>query len=166
MAADTERLKQLNSEETVKRKRHGESESSVEANKRLKPSESKSGGGGGGGGAAVDLTRDSKSQSLPPLSKLSVAGVSDYLRSIAPSYAPYISSFADSGINGAALCKLTDSDLSELLKVSNRLHALVFWVISNRPSAAVVEAVVLQSQQPLVVVVAAVEVMVSIHHRR
>ncbi len=76
---------------------------------------------GSSGGVAVDSKR--KSESLP-LCNLSVAGVSDYLRSIAPAYAAYIQSFADNGINGAALCKLTDSELVDLLGVSNKLHRI------------------------------------------
>ncbi len=75
------------SDESAKRKR--EELEVFESTKRFKSSENQSsggrggsGGGGGGGGAAADSKRDYKSESLPPLSKLSVAGVSDYLRSI------------------------------------------------------------------------------------
>ncbi len=113
------------STELTKRKR--EESQSFESNKRLKPSENDPSAaavaGSGGGGGAADSKRDYKSESLPPLSKLSVAGVSDYLRSIAPAYAAHIQPFADNGINGAALCELTDSDLTEL-GVSNKFHRI------------------------------------------
>ncbi len=112
--------------------------------KRLKPSQNDSyaaaaAGSGGGGGAAVDSKRDYKSESLSPLSKLSVTGVSDYLRSTAPAYAAYIQPFTDNGINGAALCELTDADLKDLLGVSNKLHRM--RLVSDIKSARAVPSV-------------------------
>ncbi len=79
----------------------------------------------GSGGSAVVGSKQSgtKLQSLPPLPKLSVGGVCDYLRSIGKPFEPYVSSFAANYINGAALCEATDADLIEL-GVTNRFHRL------------------------------------------
>ncbi len=96
-------------------KRKREETESFEAHKRLKS--------GGGGGSATDSKSDYHSESLLSLSKLSVEGVSDYLRSIGKPFESYVESFGANYINGAALCKLTDSDLIEL-GVSNRFHRL------------------------------------------
>ncbi len=73
--------------------------------------------------AKPNAKSDDKPESPAPLSKLSVAGVADYLRSIGKPFEPYVSSFAANYINGAALCEATDADLIEL-GVTNRFHRL------------------------------------------
>ncbi len=113
IAKYSKRLKQLQSKESAKRKRD---EQESFGSQQLKSS---SNGGGGGGGGAVDSMHGPKSA---PLLMLSVSDVSDYLRSIGQPFESYAESFAANFINGAALCKLTDFDLSELLGVRNRLH--------------------------------------------
>ncbi len=72
--------------------------------------------------AAAPPVSASDSKTAPPLQliTLTVAGVSDYVRSIDPAY---VKSFADNKINGAALCKLSDSLLAKL-GVSNEFHRI------------------------------------------
>ncbi len=95
--------------ETNKRKREADSGSIASvvsdgaSNKRAKPTDSASEPKGSSVG---------EYQSAPAiqLSALTVTGLSEYLRSIDPAY---IKSFAHNKINGAGLCMLDDSELTE-----------------------------------------------------